>query len=47
MTMLMGSWDAEFYKVDPLISANLLHPIFVKAWLSEILPNEWNDGVIL
>ena len=38
---------AEFYKVDPLTSAKLLEPILVKAWQSKILPEEWNDGIIV
>ena len=38
---------AEFYKSNPYMAAEVLQPILEEAWLSEALPEERTDGIIV
>ena len=38
---------AEFYKSNPYMAAEVLQPIFEEAWLSEVFPEKWTDGIIV
>ena len=38
---------AEFYNANTNQGACLLQPLIHEAWVNEILPNEWTDGIIV
>ena len=37
----------EFYKSNPYMAAEVLQLILEEAWLSEVFPEEWADGIIV
>lgn len=38
---------AEFYKVDPAASAEMLLPLITSIWENETFPSEWKNGIIV
>ncbi|XP_065369063.1 uncharacterized protein LOC135961491 [Calliphora vicina] len=39
--------SAEILQVDPMASAEIMHPYITEAWQSERFPNEWLKGTIV
>ena len=38
--------DAELFKADPELSANIMLPLFTSVWEGEKVPDDWTKGVI-
>ena len=38
---------AEFFKAQPGLAADMLHPLINASWISEKFPDEWNEGFIV
>jgi hypothetical protein len=43
----MNELCAEILKVDPLSSAEILHPLFVQICMTGEYPNDWQHGLIV
>ncbi|GFR65536.1 endonuclease-reverse transcriptase [Elysia marginata] len=39
--------NAELFKADPELAAEVLLPLLTKAWKEKKIPEEWNEGVII
>ena len=39
--------NAELFKVDPELSANILLPLYTKIWVEGKIPSDWTKGVIV
>lgn len=39
--------SAEMIKACPITTARLLHPLFIKIWETEKLPEEWLEGILV
>ena len=39
--------DAELFKADPELAANILQPLFTAIWKGEEVPEDWTKGVII
>jgi len=39
--------DAEFFKADHKLAANILQPLFSAIWEGEMVPDDWTKGVIV
>ena len=39
--------NAELFKTDPTLAANILYPIFHDIWKETVIPTEWNKGTII
>ena len=39
--------NAELFKADPELAANILTPSFTKVWEQEEIPAKWSRGVIV
>jgi len=39
--------DAELFKADPELSADILQPLFSAIWEEEAIPEEWTKGIII
>jgi len=37
----------EVMKVDLVITANMLHPLFEKIWMEGEMPNDWRCGLLV
>ncbi|XP_012939400.1 uncharacterized protein LOC106012114 [Aplysia californica] len=43
----MDNLNAELFKVDPELTATILHPLFKTIWEGEQIPEDWSTGVIV
>ncbi|XP_030761783.1 uncharacterized protein LOC115886670 [Sitophilus oryzae] len=41
------SVPADLLKADPRTAADILHPLITRAWVSNIIPDEWKQGLII
>ena len=39
--------DAELFKADPELSADILQPLFTTIWEEEVIPEDWTKGIII
>ena len=39
--------NAELFKIDPVLAADTLHPVFHKIWEKAVIPNSWSEGNII
>ncbi|GFR92416.1 LINE-1 retrotransposable element ORF2 protein [Elysia marginata] len=39
--------NAELFKADPELAAEVILPLLTKAWKEKKIPEEWNEGVII
>ncbi|CAG2201722.1 unnamed protein product [Mytilus edulis] len=39
--------NAELFKIDPVLAADTLHPVFKKIWEQAVIPNSWSEGNII
>ncbi len=39
--------DAELFKADPKLSADILQPLFSAIWEEETIPEDWTKGIII
>lgn len=43
----MDNIPAELFKVDPDAAAHALHPLLTNVWITEKLPPEWKQGLLI
>ena len=36
--------NAELFKIDPVLAADTLHPVFHKIWGKAVIPNSWSEA---
>lgn len=39
--------NAELFKVDPELAAEILQPLFTSIWDGKIIPDDWTKGIII
>jgi hypothetical protein len=39
--------NAELFKIDPVLGADALHPVFHKIWEKAVIHNSWSEGNII
>lgn len=39
--------NAELFKVDPTLAAEILQPLFTSIWEGKIIPDDWTKGIII
>jgi hypothetical protein len=39
--------NAELFKIDSVLAADTLHPVFHKIWEKAVIPNSWSEGNII
>ena len=39
--------NAELFKIDTVLAADTVHPVFQKIWEQAVIPNSWSEGNII
>jgi hypothetical protein len=39
--------NAELFKEDPALAAEILQPLFTSIWEGKIIPDDWAKGIII
>ena len=39
--------NAELFKIDPVLAAVTVHPVFHRIWEKAVIPNSWPEGNII
>ncbi|XP_071510344.1 uncharacterized protein [Diadema antillarum] len=43
----LDNLNAELFKTDPELAADILHPLFIDIWEGKKVPDDWSQGIII